>query len=306
MTAWLIVAAAASLLLVYCAVGLALADVLTRSRRRRVQGTPADLGLHYEEVQFRAQDGVVLRGWFITSPGARATIVFVHDGDGTRSQAGSDLLPLQRDYVRRGYHVFAFDMRGRGESGGRRDHLGSLERFDLLAAIAYARGRSDTRPLLLHGFGLGAALAIQSVAEGEGVQAIIADSAFAGARTQLRRRHRHIPRPLFALACWCARRVHHADVDRLAPIRVIDRVQPPIFFVHGDADATVPVADSLNLSAASLNRANALWVVPNVGHCTAYAADPRAYLRRCLDFIETVVPARLRPLPAAVERASGE
>ena len=130
------------------------------------RGTPAGLGLHYDEVQFRAPGGTMLRGWFMDSPGARATVVLLHDTGGTRADPDVGMLRLQRDYLRRGYNTFAFDLRGRGESSGNRDYLGSDEQIDLRAAVAYARGRSGSLPLLLHGFGLGASLAMQAVGEG--------------------------------------------------------------------------------------------------------------------------------------------
>ena len=40
--------------------GFYFADLMTRSKRHRVQGTPADLGLRYEEVQFLTADRLTL------------------------------------------------------------------------------------------------------------------------------------------------------------------------------------------------------------------------------------------------------
>ena len=164
----------------------------------------------------------MLRGWFMDSPGARATVVLLHDTGGTRADPDVGMLRLQRDYLRRGYNTFAFDLRGRGESSGNRDYLGADEQIDLRAAVAYARGRSGSLPLLLHGFGLGASLAMQAVGEGLPVAAVIADSPFASAREQLRSQFRRVPGHLFKVACWLAWRVYRADVNALAPIRTFD------------------------------------------------------------------------------------
>ena len=65
--------------------GFYFADLMTRSKRHRVQGTPADLGLRYEEVQFLTADRLTLRGWFLESPNARATVILVHDVEATRA-----------------------------------------------------------------------------------------------------------------------------------------------------------------------------------------------------------------------------
>src|SRR5688500_5697480 len=82
-------------------IAIYLADQLTRSKRNRVQGTPADLDLQYEEVQFLTADRLTLRGWFLEAPAARATMILVHDLEGTRADPELGLLELQRDYVAR-------------------------------------------------------------------------------------------------------------------------------------------------------------------------------------------------------------
>jgi uncharacterized protein len=278
----------------HLAAALYLAEAFTRSKRRRVQGTPGDLGLRYEEIQFLTADRLILHGWFLESPGARATIVFVHDIEGTRADREQGLLHLQRDYVRRGFHVFAFDLRGRGESNGRRDHLGQSERLDLQAAVAYVKRRTGLLPIILHGFGMGASLAVMAAGRGIDVAAVVADSPFCSMRSYLRLRHPRVPRYLFNLAAFVSRKVFKADVDALAPIEVVDRASVPMLFIHADGDAEVPVAHTLNLAAASLDSRNELWVEPDLlEHCGVYLHAPDAYVRRCLGLVEQVVPARL-------------
>lgn len=277
------------------------ADALTAGRRTRVQGTPADLGLRYEEVQFLTADRLTLRGWFLESPGARASVVLVHDSGTTRADRERGLLRLQRDYVRRGFSVFAFDLRAHGESGGRRDTLGCQERLDVQAAVAYVRRRSGRTPILLHGFGYGASLSIDAVARGVDVAGIIADSPFATMRSFLRASHSHVPGLLFQAAVWVARRLMKCDPGALNPIRSIEKVHIPVLFVHSQVDDVVPASHTLNLSAASLDPRMRVWIVDDhVGHCTAYADQPDVYIRRCLQFIDEVVPARtLFAVPSA-------
>lgn len=287
----LALAAVAALGLVFSA--LYFADALTGGRRTRVQGTPADLGVRYEEVQFLTADRLTLRGWFMESPGARATVVLVHECGATRADRERGLLRLQRDYVRRGFSVFAFDLRAHGESGGKRDTLGCLERLDVQAAVAYVRRRSGRTPILLHGFGYGAALSIDAVARGVDVAGIIADSPFATMRAFLRASHRHVPAPVYQGALWVARRLLKCDPTALNPIRAIEKVHVPVLFVHSQVDDVIPASHTLNLSAASLDPRMRVWIVDDhVGHGTAYADQSDAYMRRCLQFIDEVVPAR--------------
>lgn len=293
MVAWVILGAAALGVFGFAIASLYCADLFTRPKRSRVQGTPAEHDLRYDEVQFRSPDLVVLRGWFLESPGARATVLVVHDARGTRADPEIGLLDLQRSYVRSGFNVFAFDLRGRGESGGGRDQLGSGELKDLLAAAAYVERRTEGLPLILHGFGLGATLALHAAAHGLEVAGVVADSAYESAREQLRHRWRRLPAPIFVSASWIARRLYHADVDALAPGMAMSRLaSTPLLLIHGRLDAEVPVSHALNLAAASLSDRNELWIVEATDHCGAYSADPRAYLTRCLRLIDVAVPAR--------------
>jgi len=298
---WMILALVALATFGFLFVAVYFADAFTGGRRTRVQGTPADLGMRYEEVQFLTADRLTLRGWFLESPGARATVVLVHESGATRADRDRGLLHLQRDYVRRGFSVFAFDLRAHGESGGKRDTLGCQERLDVQAAVAYVRRRSGRTPILLHGFGYGASLAIDAVARGVDVAGIIADSPFATMRSFLRARHRHIPAPVFQASIWMARRLMKCDPNALNPIQSIEKVQVPVLFVHSQVDDIVPASHTLNLSAASLDPRMRVWIVDDhIGHGTAYLDQPDAYLRRCLQFVDEVVPARtLFAVPSA-------
>ncbi|MEX2446865.1 MAG: alpha/beta fold hydrolase [Dehalococcoidia bacterium] len=271
-----------------------LADQLTRAKRHRVQGTPSDVGLQYEEVQFLTADRLTLRGWFMESPGSRANIVMVHDLEATRADHELGLLRLQRDYVRRGYSVFAFDLRGHGESAGRRDSLGRDERLDVLAAVAYVRRRVPAnQPVLLHGFGFGASLSVAAAARSTDVTAVIADSAFLTMRDYLRLRWRHVPRQLLSVATYLARRLYGGDARVLEPVQSIAQVTAPVLLIHNEGDDVVPVAHALNLAAASLDGRDQVWIVPDLdGHATAYRDQPDAYLRRCTQFAAEVTPAR--------------
>jgi alpha/beta superfamily hydrolase len=293
MVAWLLAGVLGFAFLGFVTASLYAADLFTRPKRRRVQGTPAEHGLRYEDVQFRSPDLVVLRGWFLESPGARATIVLVHNAEGTRADPEVGLLDLQRAYVRNGFNVFAFDLRGRGESGGSRDELGTGELLDLQAAAGYVQRRTEGLPLILHGFGLGASLALHAAGHSVEVAGVIADSPYESVREHLRYRWHRLPAPIFNTACWLARKLYGADVRTLRPTLGIARLAGvPVLLIHGALDHEVPVAQTLNLAAASLSERNDVWIVPEAGHAEAYRLEPQAYVTRCLRLVDAAVPAR--------------
>lgn len=138
-----------------------MAQRMIRPARQRLWASPSDLNLDFEEVQFPAQDGVRLAGWFV--PGKEeaekegATIVLVHGwpwnrlgtaaDDALSTFAGAspvDLLRLAFALQGEGYHVFMFDLRNHGESA---EHapvtFGRDEANDLLGALTYLAGRND-------------------------------------------------------------------------------------------------------------------------------------------------------------------
>lgn len=300
MLLWVVLAVLLLVLAVHVSAALVLADTMTRARRRRVEGTPADLGLRYEDVMFTTKDRVILQGWYLESPGARASVVLVHDTAGTRSDRSLGLLTLQRDYLRRGVNVLAFDLRGRGESATSRDTFGARECVDVAAAVEFARGRAPELPVAVHGFGFGAALALVTASHGLAVDLVIADSAFSYARDYLRRRWRTVPRPTFDLACRIARRRFGADIDGIEPLVAVAASSPvPTLFIHGESDRIVPITHSLNIAAVSMNARDVLWRVPGAGHCDAYRRSPDAYISRCVDFIDSAVTPRRLDIAAA-------
>ncbi len=286
-----LIAVAGIALLAWILAAFYLAETLTRSKRGRVEGHPSDLLLRHEEIDLFAADGVRTRGWYFAAAEPRATVVLVHDAAGTRSDPRQGLLELQRDYVAHGVNVLSFDLRGRGESDGNHDYLGSAELADVERAMARAVSLGRGRPLLLHGFGMGASLALVAASHDPSVSAVIADSACTSMRSQLRHEHRHWPAALFGLAAVLARRFIRADIDAIVPIEAIPELRRPVLYIHAEHDPEVPVEHTLNLAAASLNAADRAWISHADERCGTYRADPAGYLARCLDFIDAVAAA---------------
>lgn len=80
----------------------------------RTEGTPASVGMYYEEVELVASDGVRLSGWYLPLADARGTVLFCHGNAGNISH----LLAVAQDAHRLGLGVLLFDYRGYGQSEG--------------------------------------------------------------------------------------------------------------------------------------------------------------------------------------------
>ncbi|TVR03494.1 MAG: alpha/beta hydrolase, partial [Spirochaetaceae bacterium] len=94
-----------------------------RAGGRAIIATPDDLGLLWDDVRFRAEDGIELHGWFVAAPGTEPTVntvVFFHGNAGNISHR-LDTIRILADL---GVNTFIFDYRGFGESEGRPGETG--------------------------------------------------------------------------------------------------------------------------------------------------------------------------------------
>ena len=172
------------LALVY--VGLGVIVFLFQSRfiyfpHRKLEGTPEDIGLPYEEVHFSAGDGVKLHGWFVSARfvsarrGGKAlgAVLFCHGNAGNISHR---LVSIEQ-FTRLGLDVFIFDYRGYGRSEGKPSEKGTY--LDAEAAwdyLARQRGIAPER-IVVFGRSLGGAVAAR-IARDRRPAAVIVESAF--------------------------------------------------------------------------------------------------------------------------------
>ncbi len=240
--------------------------------------TPADFGLHYEDVSFPTTDGLTLRGWYV--PGQNgATILFAHGGGGNRLGVGQ--LEQATALAKRGFGILLYDLRGHGDSDGTQT---SFTGADVRAALDYLRSREDVDPDRIGAIGLslGAINIVHAAAADDGLKAIVLDGlGQSGA----------------------------ADFPSTAPADPIVAAQRPVIFLvlrlRGVVDA--PVIESLSrlpplpklfvsgtgqdLEREAVRRYFAvtgepkvLWEIPEGSHAYTWAARPQEYNRRIVDF----------------------
>lgn len=263
---------------------------ITRPERSTFRASPAEVGLHWEDITFRTADGVDIRGWFFpaapdpaTAPG---TIILGHGFSASRHTD----LHLPAFLVPAGFNVLMLDFRAHGESGGSQTSAGYLEHHDILAAVAYLQGRGLQR-IGVQGYSLGAAVAIVSAALGPALRGVVADSGFARLSTPLAQILRSWGRSPWQaqlagrLGAWFVARDLGFQADEAAPVHLIGRISPrPVFLIHGEADQLIPVSEAHALYAAA-GEPKQLWVVPGAVHDGgAYAAVPDEYRRRVVAF----------------------
>jgi pimeloyl-ACP methyl ester carboxylesterase len=162
-----------------------ISELLLYAWRQPVTCTPADYGLMYEDVTFLSQDGLTLKGGWISAE-ARAkeygpVVIICHPMFGNRHglcvqrQAWPrlfwtdvDLLQTAQAFHQAGYAVLMFDFRSHGESQRGLCAGGLTEDQDVMGAVDYVFSRIATETAAppsvgVVGFGLGAAAALAAV-----------------------------------------------------------------------------------------------------------------------------------------------
>lgn len=264
------------------------ADSLVHPDRDPITGTPANVGLAFENVTFTTTDGLALSGWWMPedAPGHNGTVVFLHGYGDNKNQS----LKIAPFLVEHAYDVLAFDFRAHGESDGSLTTVGLVETIDVRAAVDYLteRGDVDMERLALVGFSMGAATAINAAPQVPEARAIVADSAFATLTNIASNSITHftgLPKyPYGPLAVIFAGWIAGHDVGDNRPIDVLRGLDTPILIIQGEADTIAfPGADGGALHSAAA--AGELWLVPEATHVRSVELQPEAYAERVVDFL---------------------
>jgi pimeloyl-ACP methyl ester carboxylesterase len=277
----LAIVAAALLAVLYAAASVFIADRSLSAERKPLDQQPGELGLNWEEVEFspRGRQELRLRGWWLSAPDPRATVIRVH---GVHSNRES-LLGLSAALVRAGFSVLVFDLRGHGESDWARMGAGLDEREDVLGAIDYAVQERRSRLVLLHGNSFGGAIALMSGWREPSVTGVFADSAFASLsdlvaqevsrRTFLPDWAAHVFRPGIVIA---GRLFHGIDIGQVEPQLDAARYEFSLGLAHCRGDDRIPDEHLEQIAAATQVRPS-LHVFEDCDHGDAWHEHPLDY-----------------------------
>jgi fermentation-respiration switch protein FrsA (DUF1100 family) len=143
---------------------------------RELEATPVELGRPFEDVRFKANDGVELHAWFFptatNSPRANLAFLICHGNAGNISHR----LGLCEALLATGAGVLVFDYRGYGESHGRPSEEGTYR--DAQAAYQWLRQKGFRgEKIIVFGESLGGGVASE-LALRETVGGIVLQSTF--------------------------------------------------------------------------------------------------------------------------------
>lgn len=187
---------------------------------RQVEVTPKVIGLDYEEVYLKTEDGLLLNGWLIKKSEATTTVIFFHGNAGNISHR----LDKISVFYQLGLNIFIIDYRGYGKSQGRPSEQGLYK--DGRAAYDYIKSRKDLGDkIIAYGESLGSAAAIDLCLSRK-PNGLIIDSAFTSAKEMAKTIYPFVPSFLI--------------FSRFDSISKVKEIKIPKLFIHSINDEIVP------------------------------------------------------------------
>lgn len=194
-----------------------------------IEFNPSDVGLEYEDVLFKTQDGIELHGWFIPKADAYVSVLYCHGNAGNISHR----LEIAKMFHAQGMNFFIFDYRGFGRSKGSPYEEGTY--LDAQAAYNYLVKTKGIVPekIVLYGKSLGAAIAIDLATKVK-AGALISESGFTSTPDLAREVYKFLPLWLFVS-------------QKYDSLKKIDKINMPKLIIHSQNDEIIPFSHGKKL-----------------------------------------------------------
>jgi uncharacterized protein len=244
--------------------------IINPSAEIRQLPSDAPYRLPYEVVWLPVPNSTTkVHSWWIPAkPVARAqttpkTLIYFYGRGSNKSYN----LPRMEGLWGLGFSILMIDYRGVGASRG--EHPSEAGMYaDAQAAWNYVT-RTRNIPadqVILYGESLGGAVALELAVNHPNASGVILQSTF----TSIADMTQQLP----WLRWFPVSQMLHQRFESLAKVPAL---QMPVLFLHGEADAVVPVWMSQRLYEAAPNPKQ-LLLIPGKGHNSIYQAGPQSYL----------------------------
>ena len=257
------------------------AEKLLQESAARLENLP------HEEVTLQAQDGVCLRGHWFFRENPKRVILAMH---GWRSGWSHDFGAVADFWFDNGCCLLIPEQRAQGKSGGKYMGCGLLERHDCLCWLRWLHENGCAGlPVYLCGISMGASTVLMTAGleMPPNVRGIIADCGYTSPGAVFR----HVADRNLGLHFdfWrmgtqslCKKHLKMGMDDYSCP-QAMAVCPVPVLFIHGTADAFVPVEMTLeNYEACTAPKK--LLLIPGAGHGMSYFLDGDAYRSAILEF----------------------
>ena len=249
-----------------------------------------DVGV--EDVEIKAADQAVLKGWFVQPPNPNGRAVVLLHGI-TDNRVG--ISGFSDFFLANGYSVLLPDSREHGISGGKLATYGILERDDVRRWVGWVRGRAQGCTYLF-GESMGAAIGLQAAVVTPQLCAAAVESPYStfrgiGYERMGRATHlgapfwRTLGRPVLEIAIGYSRVRYGVYLPDASPEAAVELSHVPTLLIAGTLDQNIPPHHAEELERICASHC-ALWLVPGADHGGASSVAPAEFHRRILDWFQ--------------------
>ncbi len=230
--------------------------------------TPESIGLAYEDLTFKTQDGRVISGWFVRAGKGQTVVLMCHGNAGNISNRLDEL----RVFHELGLSSLVFDYGGYGKSEGSPSELSTY--LDAEAAWRFLVEDKKVLPneIIICGRSLGAAIAARLAAH-QTPKALILESGFTSLADIAAQMYPRFP------VRWLLK-FRYDTLDQL------QKVDCPVLVVHSLEDQVVPFTHGRRLYEAAKSPKQFLQISGR--HNEGYVASEDKYKKGLQDFLDSI------------------
>jgi len=250
--------------------------------------TPGDWGLPYQDVSFKTNEDLTLKGWFVNNNETERAIILA-PGRGTNRWDILENAPVR--YLHdHGFEILLFDPRNTGKSEGDMYGFGYFESQDIVNAAKYLKEEKGVREVGVWGGSAGASAAIIAALESNEIEAVVADSPYANLR-MVASSYRDLEndallQAFFPFYMGVAR--FTLNFNLYAKTDLLNRVQnldTPLFLIHGLEDRALKPENSQMLYEKA-GGAKRLWLAEGAWHVGTHEVYPDKYQKNVANFFD--------------------
>jgi len=243
-----------------------------------LKGTPAEVGMQYEDVWLESSEGKV-HGWWMPAAKVDApALLYLHGNGSNIGDLAGRALQLQQ----LGVGVLLIDYRGYGKSSGPFPNEQRVYE-DAEAGWQYLtedRG-IERKDVLIYGRSIGGAIALNLATNHADAAGAIIEASFTSMRDMVSLKYPVLPMPVDWLL-----------TQKFESKKKVRSLNMPLLFFHGTADSVVPTDMSQQLydaASSSESSKKELVFIEGAGHNDVPWTGGKAYEQPLAEFIEELM-----------------
>lgn len=246
-----------------------------------------------ETWHLRSTDGLALQAThFWPEDDSDKWVIIVHGYGCTQQNSWF----IASTYLKLGYNVLTPDLRASGGSEGSYVTMGYRESQDLVDWSWRITELNPDAKIVFHGVSMGAAtVMIASASQGlpPTVKASIEDcgytSAYAILAHQLKESFGLPPFPFMHFVDMACKNLAAFSLQDANPYYAVTHSRVPMLFIHGDADALVPVEMGTDLYEHCNAPKKELFIVHGAGHAVSGQKERKLYYEKVTSFLKPLM-----------------